>query len=235
MKRVRSILLMYLIPIFLVLQILISLTYYILLHDTFVEINKTEPIYLTNISYAILPLFPVSFTLFWNISTLHGTVTLLKSLKCLKKLLLNTTLNSEKAERKKSKKSKYAKYLKKNSEDLGTETNECLIMNHSTNNLSHDDLSQINELSSIESLIAAMPIPQEDLTTEKQNCLSQYFFKVNKKIRFYFQTINLILFNKPSLNADGHTENDLDVQNASFIYYSNFLIGLGIITVSDLL
>jgi hypothetical protein len=88
----------------------------------------------------------------------------------------------------------------------------------------------MNELSSIESLIAAMPILEEQ---PKANPVRSYFSRVNKKIRFYFNTVHLILFNKPSLMRYGQVTEDLDVQNASFIYYSNFLIGLGIVTVNN--
>jgi len=101
-------------------------------------------------------------------------------------------------------------------------------------NLSQDDLSQINELSSIESLIAAIPVevcqPTDNMNNHRCNPIGTHFSKIYRKIKFYLKTVDLILFNKPSLRNDGQVNNDLDVQNASFIFYSNFLFGLGIIT-----
>lgn len=150
--------------------------------------------------------------------------------------MLNKNLNSEQKEKRKRKKShhntkkeKCAKYRRVDdtSDNPNNTTAECIIEdNHS--NLSQDDLSQMNELSSIESLIAAMPAMEEQ---PRSNPIRSYFSRINKKIRFYFNTVHLILFNKPSLMQYGQVTEDLDVQNASFIYYSNFLIGLGIITV----
>jgi hypothetical protein len=81
-------------------MILATIYYFIL--------NEYESM-LISISYLILPLLPVSFTLFWKISTLHGTFTYLKSLKCLKKIMLNTNLNCEQKEQLKKKKSRRQK------------------------------------------------------------------------------------------------------------------------------
>ena len=158
----------------------------------------------------------------------------------MKKLIQTTHLNNEQTElikknsnKKTKKKSSYVKYSKTNEtlEHTNTTASDCMLPeNHS--NLSKDDLSQINDLSSIESLIAAMPLSTFEENSRKTNRVRAYFARINKKIKFYFKTINLILFNKPSLTHDGQVTEDLDVQNASFIYYSNFLIGLGIITVS---
>ena len=174
----------------------------------------------------MLPLLPISFTLFWQISTLHGTVSLLKSLKCLKKILLNNNLKSDN-ESKEPKRFKYAKYSKIELENEIID--ERVNFTNSNLKLSHDDLSQINELSSIDSLINYTLAPTENTKLSKR--VSNYFAKLKKKAKFYLRTVDLILFSKPILAIDDQVDNDLDIQNASFIYYSNFLIGLGIITV----
>jgi len=85
--------------------------------------------------------------------------------------------------------------------------NDESVVEASRVNLSQDDLSQINELSSIESLIAAMPAEIRPQTggpnSFSRNPFSAYFAKVYRKIKFYFKTVDLILFNKPSLRHDG--------------------------------
>lgn len=139
--------------------------------------------------------------------------------------------------RRSSKKHKYAKYTKGTNSDKNSDgtNNECLITDKQLDmNISQGDLSQINELSSIESLISAIPdVDERHRRLKGRSSLRLYFAKLKRRVKFYFDTVNLILFNKPSLTH--HGGNDLDVQNASFIYYSNFLIGLGIITVSNLI
>lgn len=57
--------------------------------------------------------------------------------------------------------------------------------------------------------------------------------RIVKPLMFYFKISKMIIFNScidESRNDDLSSDDNL--KNASFIYYSNFLIGLGIITVS---
>ncbi len=100
------------------------------------------------------------------------------------------------------------------------------ILTQSEANLNQDDLSQINDLSSIDSLLAAMPMSKKKINTES------YFSKLRKNFLFYLKIIDIILFNRVSPDK---ILNDSDIQNASFIYFTNFLIGLGIITVYSIL
>ena len=98
-------------------------------------------------------------------------------------------------------------------------------------NLNHDDIIEINELSSIDSLLIQMPI--DKILKKKEG----YFSKARKNLRFYFKVLKAIIFNINPIEIESTKKSaasvDIDdVQNASFIYYSNFLIGLGIITVS---
>ena len=97
------------------------------------------------------------------------------------------------------------------------------ILTQSEANLNQDDLSQINDLSSIDSLLAAMPMSKKKINNES------YFSKLKNNFLFYLKIIDIILFNRVSPDK---ILNDSDIQNASFIYFTNFLIGLGIITVN---
>lgn len=80
--------------------------------------------------------------------------------------------------------------------------------------------SQINELSSIESLLAAMHFDEQDSKSS-----SNFFTKLLATIKVYFLVLKLILFESQDKNVKDN------LKNASFIYNSNFLIGLGITTV----
>ena len=185
--------------------------------------NKFKKIFFINLSYVILPLLPISFTYFWKLTTLYGTVCFLKTLKTLKKILLNSNLSNE-----------TDKFIKPRTRKLTDPSSsfkvKCddenvKILSQSEANLNQDDLSQINDLSSIDSLLAAMPMSKKKINNES------YFSKLNKNIKFYFKIISIILFNRISPDK---ILNDSDIQNASFIYFTNFLIGLGIITVNIL-
>jgi hypothetical protein len=138
---------------------------------------------------------------------------------------------------------------------------ESLHHRHNSNEfddeLNRDDLSQINDLSSIDSLLASIPFSKPTNNTNsgceiEKNTSSQnfdmneggnggggggsinlkkenFFVRLWKNFRFSFAIIKMILFDKRLLNR--RQCDDLDMQNAAFIFYSNFLIGLGIITV----
>jgi len=194
--------------------------------------NKFKKLFLINLSYVVLPLLPISFTYFWKITTLYGTVCLLKTLKTLKKILLNTNSNSDQlllANNTETDKLLLDKQVFPTSSssiklnDLKNNNNQ----DHETQseaNLNQDDLSQINDLSSIDSLLAAMPMSKKKINAES------YLSKFKKNLIFYFKIIAIILFNNVPLASNDKILNDTDLQNASFIYFTNFLIGLGIIT-----
>ena len=87
------------------------------------------------------------------------------------------------------------------------------ILTQSEANLNQDDLSQINDLSSIDSLLAAMPMSKKKINNES------YFSKLKNNFLFYLKIIDIILFNRVSPDK---ILNDSDIQNASFIYFTNF-------------
>ncbi len=231
MTLVRKLILYYLIPLVVCIQMMVSSFYYLMFKQTLME-NKFRKLFLINLSYVVLPLLPISFTYFWKITTLYGTVCLLKTLKTLKKILLNTNSNSDQlllANNTETDKLLLDKQVFPTSSssiklnDLKNNNNQ----DHETQseaNLNQDDLSQINDLSSIDSLLAAMPMSKKKINAES------YLSKFKKNLIFYFKIIAIILFNNVPLASNDKILNDTDLQNASFIYFTNFLIGLGIIT-----
>lgn len=55
--------------------------------------------------------------------------------------------------------------------------------------------------------------------------------RIVKPMKFYLKVSKMILLNDFSYDVDPNCSGDDNLRNAAFIYYSNFLIGLGIITV----
>lgn len=230
---VTRIILYYLIPAVLVIQLLVSFFYYFMFRASLTE-SKFKKLFLINLSYVVLPLLPISFTYFWKFTTLHGTVCFLKTLKALKKILLNSNLPSNEDATEKSKSSKNRRLasdallhpnptqssFKVNNLERSQYDETAKMLSQSEANLNQDDLSQINDLSSIDSLLAAMP--------KKKINNESYWAKLSYNLKFYFKIISIVLFNRVSPDK---ILNDSDIQNASFIYFTNFLVGLGIITV----
>lgn len=190
--------------------------------------SKFDNMFLNNLSYVVLPLLPISFTYFWKLITLQGTVYFLKTLKALKKILLNSNLQNEETEKVSKHRNRRLDTHQQQTPSSFKMTNlersqydeNAKMLSHSEANLNQDDLSQINDLSSIDSLLAAMP--KKNINNES------YFDKLSYNLKFYFKIISIVIFNRVSPDK---ILNDTDIQNASFIYYTNFLIGLGIITV----
>ena len=251
--------------------------------------NNFNKIFWTNIVNVLLPLLPISFTLFWKLTILHGTVCFLKTYKCLKKVILNSnpsalselTYAQTKSNKMATSESAHQHHTTNETcchteerlELLEPKTRSCdgresnklsattgdakpsssLMTNSASNcnqlnvdvesmyngndrslnnvlietNLNQDDISEINDLSSIDSLLAQMPASA--ILSKKEN----YFSKLKRNVRFYFKIVRSILFNRCESSSSKHKPTDFeDLQNAPFIYYSNFLVGLGIITVS---
>lgn len=263
-------------------QILISSFYYLFFRQSSLMDNKLNQTYWSNF-YVVIPLLPISFTIFWKSTTLHGTIYFLKTLSCLKKIVSNP--NDDNGSINKFKQddlflTKYRKKLKRNSTVKTNNSKRCLlhdesklILNkknndetysnndntnntndlkielnsdpsslnsaeiditllnrdhltnvNSTNNLDENnppDISQINELSSIESLLAQVPFENKTKFAIKHNLLRKFW----RNIKFHLKIFRSIIFSSSNDN-----QKDPDIQNAPFIYYSNFLIGLGIIT-----
>jgi hypothetical protein len=244
--------------------------------------NKLNQTYWSNF-YVVIPLLPISFTIFWKLTTLHGTIYFLKTLTCLKKIVSNPIDDNDSINKFKKDDiflTKYRKKIKRNSTTKTNSSKRCLLhdelklISNTTNTdetrLNNDeiyntndkkvelssersslnsadiditllnrdhlknenipdnlidnnpaDISQINELSSIESLLAQVPIENKSKFAIKHNFLRKFL----RNIQFHFSILRSIIFFSYNDN-----QKDPDIQNAPFIYYSNFLIGLGIIT-----
>ena len=189
--------------------------------------NQFKQIISTNLSYVILPLLPISFTCFWKMITFHGTVCFLKTSKFLRKLLLNNNKNEEScseildriktvqcSKNRKDSKTRIEEYLMKSARNKNSKTSDIV--------LDEEELLQINEISSIHSLLAVMPLNEKDHKNDS------YLVKIFKNLKFYLKILKIILNDE---NLMDQTLHDLDLRNAGFVYYSNFFIGLGIITV----
>lgn len=142
--------------------------------------------------------------------SLYGTVCLLKLERCLKKLRDRCETNN--GVRSKNKKT----YLK-----------DKVNINQENFNLlsSQTELdASLHEIPSIESLL-------DDLEQEERENLhlkrDGRFTKLTKNFKLYLQVIKKILF----FDKNEKFEKDQCLHNASFIYHSNFLMGLGITTV----
>ena len=244
--------------------------YYLFFRNSSVEINFKNS-FTASLSYVILPLLPVSFTFFWKFITLSGTISFLKMVKCLRKIIslneqegkhdsaeyksrlslkrdsilkIERSLDINKSKRYK----KEANDILEHDEDeevkeeepksslnlnLGTaiytkngenlDKTETSLIRSNKENLNADVMSELIELTSIESLLATVPF--DNIKSSKENCFIKFF----KRLEFYFKMTKSILF----LN-DYDFMNDPDLRNASFVYYSNFMVGLGIITVCNL-
>lgn len=93
-----------------------------------------------------------------------------------------------------------------------------------------------DDLASIESLIASIQIyddQMQDLEEMDKNEIKKFkfFHRILKPIRFYFKIAKIVLFGTCSLDFNQLKDYEENLKNAQFIYFSNFLIGLGIITV----
>jgi hypothetical protein len=246
--------------------------------------NKT---FWTNLSYVVLPLLPVAYTIFWQITSLHGTVVLLKMKKCLDRLVRTTSdkndLNSNQKKyllmRKKSTLNKFSVFKRGKSTTAKSSTlrvnvtkegslnptaasagpvthhdrqnrdltdqeilelsnidndenesdeSEHMLVNNSRKFMGEDNISCINDLSSIDSLFDSLPF---DDNTNSAKLSDNFIMKYAREAKFYFKIVRAIV-----LNNFGQTMfDDEDCRNANFIYFSNFLVGLGIITVNILL
>jgi hypothetical protein len=126
--------------------------------------------------------------------------------------------------------------LKDNNEDCQRET-ESLTRNKTAfarcggNNLilNEENISCINDISSINSLLDSMPFDENYTHFKKNRFILNNLInnKFVREIQFYFKILRAIIF-----NSSKKVIFDEDCRDASFIYFSNFLVGLGIITVS---
>jgi hypothetical protein len=258
-----------------VTQGLISLFHYLFFGLTIMEEDLIVYLW-TNIVYTTLPLLPLSFTFFWKVTTLHGTVSFLKSAQCLKKCMQQNRINNndvnksdfrldynhnhnlnepEKTSHSSNKQNEIIQmeplkkvYHQQHQTDFDGESTKLTITQQiddevsieHRSHLNQDDYSQINNLSSIDSLLADIAFKDNKnnkllnkyplfVMNSDKCCCNDYFglFKVWRKIKFYLRIVGIILFNRNIITKDL----DVDILNAPFIYYTNFFIGLGIITV----
>jgi hypothetical protein len=110
-----------------------------------------------------------------------------------------------------------------NDENESDESEHILANNSSRKFIDEENISCINDLSSIESLFDSLPF--DDNNNAKVS--DSFFMKYVREAQFYFKIIRAII-----LNDNLQVILDEDCRNAKFIYFSNFLVGLGIITVS---
>lgn len=196
-------------------QIVISIVQIFLLEQKF-SIRTLNEAFFPCLINLLLPLFPISFTFFWKTISLYGTVCLLKLERCLKKLRNRC---EQKSNQKTGKKSKKDKAYLKDRVNLNQENFNLL----SSQNLDELDAS-IHEIPSIESLLDDLEEEErENLDLKRNGRLA----KLAKNFKFYLNVIKRILF----FDKKEKFEKDQCFQNASFIYHSNFLMGLGITTV----
>lgn len=206
------------------MQTLVSCFYYFIFRESFM-LNAFNRTFWANLSYVIVPLLPVSFTIFWKSTMLYGTICFLKMERYLKKLV--STNDSESKSRKHSLKSSnrnstFKSYEKLNRVDSLISGSESLINARFNNENDDESSSKLGELNSIESLLAAMPFDETE-SKNSYNC----FQKVFNSLKFHIKVIKLILIG----NSDYSAIDDDTLRNSEFIYHSNFLIGLGITTV----
>lgn len=194
-------------------QALISILQIIFFEQKF-SIYKLNESFFPSLINLLLPLFPISYTFFWKTISLYGTVCLLKLERCLKKLRDRCEVSNH---NKSSSKSKSKKSYLKDRVNINQENFNLLS---SQNELD----ASLHEIPSIESLL-------DDLEQEERENLDLKrdgrFTKLAKNYKLYLNIIKRILF----FDKNEKFEKDQCLHNASFIYHSNFLMGLGITTV----
>ena len=258
------------------IQTFVSCFYYLFFRQSLLE-NKFNKTFWTNLSYVVLPLLPVAYTIFWQITSLHGTVVLLKMKKCLdrlvhtsssdkndlcsnekkyhlllrkksatgKKLVLtrkptnrNSTLKINKVNENTSTNHRLNNNLSRKShvadneilelsnidnDEYESDESEHMLVNNFRRIISEDDISCINDLSSIDSLFDSLPFDENTNSKANDNIFTRHF----RELQFYIKIVRAIVF-----NDNKKIIFDEDCRNAKFIYFSNFLVGLGIITVN---
>lgn len=226
--------LFFLIPTVIVIQTCVSCFYYLFFRQSIIE-PKFHKTYWTSLSYVVLPLLPVAFTVFWQITSLHGTVALLKIRKCLGQLVTSTNETNSNENRKRRRSERHDETTRSlwmsNRNDISNDmdaSNDGSHMNGVGNALLSPSMNRYSDMDNLSSRMNDIPSLQslfESLAFDDPNAHSHrdsFFVRYWRGIQFYVKIVRAIFFNE-SLDEDS--------RNANFIFYSNFLVGLGIITV----
>ncbi|CAF0705126.1 unnamed protein product [Brachionus calyciflorus] len=219
-KKVRKIFMFGFIPIVLFMQSLASILFHMLFTDSSKRSNES---YWSNLVNLLIPLFPISFTFFWKSLNLYGTVCLLKMERYLKKLKCQNDLENTQQLKDTNSKSDCRKLNRKGKFDSKNNSNR---NSENFSLLSNKDLDETekNDFSSFESVLAGIPFEENYDSNSKEE--TSFFKNSFNNFKFYIEVLKIILFD----NKNKRFKNENCFHNASFIYHSNFLIGLGITT-----
>ena len=95
-----------------------------------------------------------------------------------------------------------------------------VLMQHELkNNRNFEDVSVLHHSSSLEQLFSTNSFKESN----KKNFFFMHRFN---RIKFYFKIIKILFFSNEETVV-----NQTDLRDASFIFFTDFLIGLGIVTV----
>lgn len=274
--------------------------YYLFFRDSLFETTKKfTRTFLIDLAYVIVPLLPVGFTLFWRLSTLHGTVCFLKMEKRIKKFLNSSSSSANCRNDSKLDEALFHRHHHHQKEecDKQPQTNSPLHSDHNVpllnddgggektphhhhhrrrtsstlkrdvdpetglgassgggekrnSSLSSNDAELASIIASIEEFqqqdndaceldisgagAAEAAVDAAVAPGNSRSSPSRPFFslkRIVKPMKFYLKVSKMILLNDFSYDVDPNCSGDDNLRNAAFIYYSNFLIGLGIITV----
>jgi hypothetical protein len=220
MKSVHYIFICIIIPIVLVLQLLITIIHH------FVFDVKNHKIFvnslLTNILFSIQPLLPISYTIFYNFIKFHGILSIYKIFKKFNKI--------------QTFKQKQSSFLTDN------DATNLLIQQQNIDEANNDNRDgeflettktssySEAELKSYYFTATKNHIAADSLKLDYNQSSIETLMQTSKNkfsIKEYYSDIILII---KQIALDDH--NSLFNQNVSFIFSTNFLFGLGSLTVS---
>jgi hypothetical protein len=223
MKSVHYIFICIIIPVVLVLQLLITIIHH------FVFDVKNHKIFvnslLTNILFSIQPLLPISYTIFYNFIKFHGILSIYKIFKKFNKIQIF--------------KQKQSSFITDNEATnlLIQQQNIDEANNNNNNNRDGEFLETTKtssyseaELKSYYFTATKNHIAADSLKLDYNQSSIETLMQTSKNrfsIKEYYSDIILII---KQIALDDH--NSLFNQNVSFIFSTNFLFGLGSLTVS---
>jgi hypothetical protein len=205
-KSLHKIFMFIIIPIVSIIQLLITIFHHFIFKNNEKTFLNTL---LTNILFSILPLLPISFTIFWNFIKFYGVVSIFKIFKSFNQIQLY-----------KQKQLLQSSFL--------TYDATALLMQHL------DDANPFENNNSIDSDLKSFSFKDNKLNTDSLKLDYHHSIETimhSNKMKFNFKEflIDVILISKAIL-FDKST--NYFNQNISFIYCTNFFFGLGSLTVS---
>jgi hypothetical protein len=109
------------------------------------------------------------------------------------------------------------------SSEISLNEEEIELMQHELkNNRNFEDVSVLNHSSSLEQLFSTNSF-------KEKNKKSFFFMHRLNRFKFYFKIIKILFYSN-----DEAIVNQTDLRDASFIFFTDFLVGLGIVTVLDM-